>query len=202
MGILWDIVMHEMTPQRPTRTNIHKVALVFIPILVVVLVAQVYFFHMAEVYPIQVVSSEYERTLGDMSVSDKVIIMQEALVSLEAFHGNPQFPYPTAWYDIDETKTLIAGTIAEAQTLEALTSTDNFAYQQGIINLNAHVVNNHERIMDHYGAIGFNPFLNPIGYFLMILLFASPILLYAIDEACKKSYEKAYELYSQEGRRY
>ena len=134
-----------------------------------------HFFHMEEVYPVQVITADFGKAYGDMSVKEKIAIMETEYANLATYTGNSKWPYPTAWTSVDDIKLLMSGTLDESRALLNLASVDDMAYQQGIVNLNQHIDNIYDRLGSYYGSIGYNPHLNPIGWFLGFTAMLSPI---------------------------
>lgn len=147
-------------------------------------------FHTDNIYPLDQIRVDLEQVNGDMPVAGKINIMTQAHSELGAWQGNSKWFYPTSYDNINITRQLLADTAEDAVTLLALANTDNFAYQQGINNINTHVFEVQERIDSYAWEIGMNPTINPIGFILGFLLMGSPIIAIIANQLDQKRFHR------------
>ncbi len=181
--------------KKPREINMHLVGTVVLFSFLFIFLGYSMDYHNTNNYPIDQANNALYNAYETTHVSNKMMYIQEALNGIPE-SGNTAMIYPTTYYEWGDVRTVMQQVIAEGEELAILAKVDNMAYQQAIPNYNTSIDQLHDRVEYILRAQGYNVFLNPIGYAIVIAGIISIPVMIVIDQRLQKSfYEKARSSY-------
>lgn len=184
--IYHSVMTYQEKPSQPMKVNIFLVAAIVMPLLLVGFIGSVLSYGTGMPYKLNQISSIGNNVLSTSNIDMKMTYLSEMQGQLANYHGNPNFWWPTAYTDIDQTDQAIGQTVTDLYTLKH--DTNQMAYQQEIGNVDSSTQNIQTRINDIAGAYMVSPVYNTLTFVFMALLIAGLPTLVIFDNAYQKWY--------------